>query len=87
MIVDGTFTCRFDRLPFDVGKTVLELRQEIMTRSGWDDFQLAARAGTEGTEFCIYDQDTFQDAVAPDESMCLVTFSENSLYLLCTILQ
>jgi hypothetical protein len=46
-----------------------ELRQEIMIRSGWEDFELAARAGTDGTESYIYDQDVFHDAVAPDESV------------------
>lgn len=69
MEIDGNSICRFDRLPFDVGRTVLELRQEITFRSGWESFQLAVRTGIEGsTEFYIYDEDIFHDAVAPDES-------------------
>lgn len=64
----GKRSCRYDRHPFDPSRTIGELRKEIQSRSGWDDFAIAARRGSDGLEFSLYDEDILDDAIKEDES-------------------
>lgn len=64
----GTTLAHFERLPFDVYKSVRDLRHEICVRSGWKAFRIGAKKEFGGVIYYLYDEDTLEDAVAADES-------------------
>lgn len=65
---DGPASLRYERLAFDPMRKVQELRDEVALRCGWGKFELAAREGEDGVEFCLHDRDTINVVVGSHES-------------------
>jgi hypothetical protein len=61
----GTESRRFrrDRIPFDPTKLVGKLREEIILRNGWQDFEMLVKDGDNDIEATIHDCDVLEDVV------------------------